>query len=243
MSEHFQDQTRLLSIEEKEQLHDEATSFAHYWVSRGNASREDVKRTIDLVSTATRWLLDRDFHIGDQNDIAELVEKLHPTIREERRHLERKANTDPLTGLANKEQFNLARVSADTDEEVGFIFVDAVNFKKLNDTHGQEAGDAEIIAIANHVKAQADQYGYGGRTFRIGGDEFAVIAPNTVIDDLRQDIIEKYDQSKTNNITSLRVAKGTTYDETIQNMVELKKEEKSKGKLLGRIATQLRASF
>jgi len=88
------------------------------------------------------------------------------------------ATTDPLTGLFNRRQLvaDLERhlVKASTDQPVMLILCDLNGFKGYNDTFGHPAGDALLArlgaALARDVAAFAKAY-------RIGGDEFCVLAP------------------------------------------------------------------
>jgi len=88
------------------------------------------------------------------------------------------AQKDGLTGLLNKRSFQ-NRIEAaivrarERSLPLGLMFIDLDNFKACNDTHGHQAGDKLLIAMADvinkSVRATSD---YG---FRLGGDEFAVI--------------------------------------------------------------------
>ena len=58
--------------------------------------------------------------------------------------------------------------------------IDLVGLKTINDTHGHIAGDAALRLMAEAIRTgiRADDRGY-----RVGGDEFALILPNTVLAD------------------------------------------------------------
>jgi diguanylate cyclase (GGDEF)-like protein len=91
------------------------------------------------------------------------------------------AFTDHLTGLANRRRFErqLEREVART-ERYGHPFclllVDIDNFKEVNDTHGHETGDEALRGVANVIQSGTRGIDTGAR---IGGDEFAVILPET----------------------------------------------------------------
>ncbi|HEX8561139.1 MAG TPA: diguanylate cyclase [Pyrinomonadaceae bacterium] len=91
------------------------------------------------------------------------------------------AFTDHLTGLANRRRFErqLEREVART-ERYGHPFclllVDIDNFKEVNDTRGHEAGDEALRRVANVIQSGTRGIDTGAR---IGGDEFAVILPET----------------------------------------------------------------
>ena len=89
------------------------------------------------------------------------------------------AECDPLTGLANRRAFDsaLERAVGPRDmrgRSAALLLLDFDDFKAINDTHGHPIGDAVLRAVAQACGAEVR----GGDCFaRIGGDEFAVIAP------------------------------------------------------------------
>ena len=91
------------------------------------------------------------------------------------------AFTDHLTGLANRRRFErqLEREVART-ERYGHPFclllIDVDDFKGVNDAHGHEAGDEALRRVANVIQSGTRGIDTGAR---IGGDEFAVILPET----------------------------------------------------------------
>jgi diguanylate cyclase (GGDEF)-like protein len=94
------------------------------------------------------------------------------------------AFTDHLTGLANRRRFErqLEREVART-ERYGrpfcLLLVDIDNFKEVNDTLGHDAGDEVLRGVANVIQSGTRGIDTGAR---IGGDEFAVILPETSLE-------------------------------------------------------------
>jgi diguanylate cyclase (GGDEF)-like protein len=92
----------------------------------------------------------------------------------------RLATTDPLTGLANRREFNdrlrlaLAR-SSRSGQTVAVFHIDMNGFKEVNDTMGHEAGDQLLVALARVL--QRNVLGMDV-VARLGGDEFAIIVHN-----------------------------------------------------------------
>jgi diguanylate cyclase (GGDEF)-like protein len=96
------------------------------------------------------------------------------------------ANRDPLTGVGNRRAFDTilhrelaartqpaGRREAD-DSPLALLVLDLDDFKGINDEHGHQVGDAVLCEAANRAQAilrSTDSLA------RIGGDEFAVIAP------------------------------------------------------------------
>ena len=104
----------------------------------------------------------------------------------ESRRLARLAGSDPLTGLANRRQFDerLAlecRRATRGATALALVLVDIDHFKRLNDTFGHPAGDAWLLRVGTALAAEASRG--GDLVARYGGEEFAVILPDTSVQD------------------------------------------------------------
>jgi diguanylate cyclase (GGDEF)-like protein len=94
------------------------------------------------------------------------------------------AVTDPLTGLYNRRLFsegfekelNRARRYG---LPLGLVMLDLHRFKEVNDKHGHPGGDQVLLAAAKTLKKALRT---SDSAFRIGGDEFAVLLPQTDAD-------------------------------------------------------------
>jgi two-component system, cell cycle response regulator len=85
--------------------------------------------------------------------------------------------TDPLTGLFNRGKliYDLDRLlSSDRPEPHLLAILDLDGFKDYNDAFGHPAGDALLVRLGHQL---ADAVGEGGRAYRMGGDEFAMLIP------------------------------------------------------------------
>jgi diguanylate cyclase (GGDEF)-like protein len=106
------------------------------------------------------------------------------------RELERRASSDPLTGLANRMLFTQRLTSALTPRparsrspDVGLLYIDLDRFKPVNDSYGHAAGDEVLQAVASRLTLLTRPQ---DTVARLGGDEFALVAPRITADGLAQ---------------------------------------------------------
>ncbi len=85
---------------------------------------------------------------------------------------------DVLTGIENLQAFEQALYEADTRKQfpLSVLIGDVNGLKVVNDAFGREAGDELLIAVAQVMKRNAEGR---GSSARIGGDEFAMVLPET----------------------------------------------------------------
>lgn len=96
------------------------------------------------------------------------------------RNWRRAATLDAVTGVANRRAFDQRLVDRMTEAErqgtsLALIMIDADHFKSYNDRYGHVQGDECLRRLARALDAVA--VGQGGRAFRYGGEEFAVLIP------------------------------------------------------------------
>ena len=115
----------------------------------------------------------------------EIIEEFREEARElsaKAEHFRLTAEFDPmLTDMHNRRSFEayLKQAEEELAEHplpLSMMMIDVDHFKKVNDTHGHQAGDDVLRALARIINTHAVQY--GGFAARYGGEELAVVVKN-----------------------------------------------------------------
>jgi len=133
-------------------------------------------------------------------------------------HLKLQATTDSMTGLMNRralidefdKELNRARR---TMSPLSCLILDIDHFKQVNDSYGHHIGDLVIKSVAENMKQHTRTIDHIGR---IGGEEFAILMPNTHLDDAYQiadrlrDFISRYEMCFDHQTLHITVSIGIT---------------------------------
>ena len=134
-----------------------------------------------------------------KNELTEMVFQLDASTKEITRQnveLERLATTDPLTGCNNRRSFlqkfdSLWNSSTRYNQPLTAFMVDIDHFKSVNDNYGHATGDEVLRQVGLTLREASRE---ADIVCRFGGEEFAVILPNTSLEDGRR-VAEKIRQT------------------------------------------------
>ncbi len=173
----------------------EKTDCQYEWINR--LQSQDEWHDLPLIAFAEdqKSLLDS-FELGASDalsltiDNQELIARMNChlqrwnrllELRKTQEKLQKMALTDPLTGLGNRATFdlNIKQVAACTqrnNSNISLLMIDLDHFKKVNDTYGHQTGDIVLQRTARIIAEAARE---SDICCRYGGEEFAVILPDT----------------------------------------------------------------
>lgn len=117
--------------------------------------------------------------------IASYVHRYRRKLLSAEQELERQANIDPVTGVANWKEF--IRIS-DTElqrhrrlgKQLSMLVLDLDDFKHINDTLGPQVGDVILVEVSRRVKRAMRAYDC---IARFSGEEFCVLLPEASAED------------------------------------------------------------
>jgi diguanylate cyclase (GGDEF)-like protein len=123
--------------------------------------------------------------------VLELTKQLG-RVAQERDEARRTAETDALTGLANRGAYDHALPSAEKDPATSVVRFDLNGFKSVNDAVSHQAGDEVLRSMRGVMEQAAKETGIPARAFRVGGDEFAALVPAAQAEAFRARVEELY---------------------------------------------------
>jgi diguanylate cyclase (GGDEF)-like protein/PAS domain S-box-containing protein len=164
-----------------ETIHPEDRDHVKQFMEKKTQEEYEVVYRILRPDQSIRWIRDHSFPVedgsrGTQRAVGIAADITDLKLGEEKlRYL---SLHDPLTGLYNRIYFEeeMSRIEKTRYGTVGILACDVDGLKLVNDTLGHDQGDRLLAAAARVIRGSFRE---GDLAARIGGDEFAVILPNT----------------------------------------------------------------
>jgi diguanylate cyclase (GGDEF)-like protein len=122
------------------------------------------------------------------DEMTHALERRDLELKRALQDLQEQAITDPLTGLVNRRYLReflpreLTR-AARNDESLAVVMVDIDYFKRVNDTFGHDAGDLVLRELGTLLRSQVRA---SDVACRFGGEEFALVLPESSAEGARQ---------------------------------------------------------
>jgi diguanylate cyclase len=149
------------------------------------AGGADVQAIVGSLMAETKAMQDRNAAL--QAELSESTSEID-TLREKLEDSKREAETDGLTGIANRKRFDrsldeLSNAAEASGETLCLLMVDIDFFKKFNDSFGHQTGDQVLKLVARTLSDCVREEDVAAR---YGGEEFSVILP-------RADLVKAWD--------------------------------------------------
>lgn len=161
--------------------------FLYLFVGFFISVRESLSKLTSGALNVAKGSLDETVEVESKDEMAALAkvfDQMREQLRTRQDQLVELASTDGLTKLHNRAYLNNKLeehigLSRDADRPLTFLLLDIDYFKKLNDTHGHQAGDYCLIELAKMLKRIVTRP--EDEVARYGGEEFAVLLPSTTM--------------------------------------------------------------
>ena len=149
-------------------------------------SLKSLQASLNHLTWQTNRVASGDFtqRVDFMGEFSESFNSMVTLLDQSMRKLELMAHTDPLTGADNRGYF-MERLGVELDRAKRYesifclVMLDLDHFKSVNDIHGHAAGDEALRSLCRVLNSSglrsSDFFG------RIGGEEFAIVLPETVI--------------------------------------------------------------
>ena len=163
-----------------------AAPLEHYYPTSSRISLKGEWQDCYLIE-----LFPRDIAVGSMRRVSTSLRREAQLRRtcvqaeETARSAESEACEDPLTRIPNRRAFDrwlaeLAQQSSHRHHPFSLLLIDMDYFKRINDHHGHDVGDQVLKTVARLLSESLLRP--GDRVARIGGEEFAVLLPNTDVE-------------------------------------------------------------
>lgn len=130
----------------------------------------DAGRVVEVLTAMTTWEQSPAFIASIRDATAQ--KRTETELRQLNRHLQKLAHTDALTGALNRRGLATVLAGDLADKLRTAILLDLDDFKRVNEAHGHNVGDAVLAEVGQAIR---DALRPSDHVARIGGDEFLVM--------------------------------------------------------------------
>lgn len=169
----------VFSLVHRDDLADARQAFADLVAGHTVDDDDPLVARLRTADGEWRWFEIRARNLVDDPDVNGfvLLSRDVTELRHAQEQLSHQATHDPLTKLPNRILFQelgeQALARADRDGTlIAVLFLDLDRFKRVNDTHGHQVGDALLVEVAHRLRSCVRR---GDVVARFGGDEFVVL--------------------------------------------------------------------
>ncbi len=155
----------------------------------------ELGSVLDEIMVVTRQIQNQALQSRDNlSDAQRMVQLAEQRIRQLEAELEQageKVREDQLTGTLNRRGLDEAfdreiSIRQRNGRPLALAMLDVDNFKKLNDTHGHQAGDGALVHLAQIIR---DTMRPNDSIARFGGEEFLILLPDSSAEEAAQAVI------------------------------------------------------
>jgi diguanylate cyclase len=144
---------------------------------------QELRRTVDretiraVVETLIKSIKEMEERACASHTALQSSHQVIQALKQNLKQTREEANTDPVTLLCNRRQFDrvlnrAVETANDKSSRLSLLMIDVDDFKRFNDVHGHQMGDEVLRLLGATLKEATNGSGLAAR---LGGDEFAVI--------------------------------------------------------------------
>lgn len=174
-------------------------------------SLENVRKSLAqfLAFGLSFVVSDRATQLEGQGEYVEMLNRIVGEARRRHVELERSVNTDPLTGVGNRRHYeHTLEALWEFGKPFTVAFIDIDHLKRCNDRLGHAEGNRYIQHTAQLLRLRRRE---GEEVFRIGGDEFVFVSPDSSEHELAQRLEDCREQLVAQSRSSGRMAFSFSY--------------------------------
>ncbi|MDD2782331.1 diguanylate cyclase [Sulfuricurvum sp.] len=144
-------------------------------------SHKDLRKEISVKTS-----------IAELNHLKNVFNKIRAQLADSFDSIKQSAEVDELTGIFNRLKLNQVLAQCGQNElKASIVLFDLDKFKLINDTYGHDVGDEALKRFASVIRENLKGRDY---VFRLGGDEFMALLPNTSAQDARSIAVQIEEQ-------------------------------------------------